>query len=78
MPWARARSRRISSVQSLESRNTASGLTRFDRMPYGPASSASTLASWASAAFDAEYAAKSLPGDMTFFVATKTKAPPRP
>ena len=36
------------------------------------------MASWASAAFDAEYAAKSLPGDMTFFVATKTKAPPRP
>ncbi len=29
-------------------------------------------------AFAAEYAAKSLPGDITFLVATKTSAPPSP
>ena len=36
------------------------------------------MASCASAALAAEYAAKSLPGDMTFLVATKTKLPPSP
>ena len=57
--------------------NTASGFTMFERIAWGAPSSASTFASWASAAFAAEYAAKSLPGDITFFVATKTRAPPR-
>ena len=78
MPWAAARSRRTSSDQSFESRKTASGFTMLERTPTGPPSSASTLASWASAAFEAEYAAKSLPGDITFFVATNTITPPRP
>src|SRR5206468_3412180 len=78
MPWAAARSRRTSSDQSLLSWKTASGFTMFERMPCGAPSSASTFASWASAAFAAEYAAKSLPGDITFLVATKTSAPPRP
>ena len=78
MPWAAARSRRISSDQSLESWKTASGFTMLERMPCGAPSSASTLASWASAALAAEYAAKSLPGDITFLVATNTSAPPIP
>src|SRR5207249_9329711 len=47
-------------------------------MPWGAPSSASTFASWASAALAAEYAAKSLPGAITFLVATKTSAPPIP
>ena len=50
---ARARSRRISSDQSFESRKTASGFTMLERMPCGPPSSASTLASCASAALEA-------------------------
>src|SRR5687767_6223644 len=88
MPWAAARSRRTSSDQSLESWKTASGLTMFDRMPWGAPSSASTLASCASAALAAEYAAKSFAreamrilipqelGGALVFVATKNVMSP--
>jgi hypothetical protein len=76
MPWARARSSRISADQSRDPSNTASGLIAFTRIPYGPPSMASTRASWICAALEALYAPKSLPGARTFLDATKTRLPP--